>query len=236
MPEQFWKAAHRPILIAHRGGDAAGENRENTIAAFKAAWKLGYIYGETDTVLTADGQMIAAHNRWLQKMTYKQIKAAFAADARPPLLADLLLALPKMHFFIDAKSNEAAAPLVQLLKRLKVMERVSAGTFNYERLQGMIKLMGGRRCATHFIVGRRLPLMNQRLNMLKAGNLENVDFIHLHRSYVKAPLVELLQAQDMKVLAWTPNSRSAIKRAVKNGADGIISDHLKLLKTVVDEA
>src|SRR5712691_11049939 len=84
----FWDTNQKPIIIAHRGGNATGADKENTLAAFNSAHDLGYIYGETDVIRTADGQVVAIHgsSNWLdsilegkpsrkslQKMTLEQI-------------------------------------------------------------------------------------------------------------------------------------------------------------------
>ncbi|MDB5160792.1 MAG: glycerophosphodiester phosphodiesterase, partial [Candidatus Saccharibacteria bacterium] len=86
LKHSFWNGSRLPVAIAHRGGDGAGVKKENTVAAFKAAWDLGYEYGETDSVVTSDGLVIAIHGagnifdsvinrriqrKRLQKMTLK---------------------------------------------------------------------------------------------------------------------------------------------------------------------
>ncbi len=52
-----------PIAIAHRGGDAAGAEKENSMAAFESANKAGIIYAETDTILSKDGKVLAFHGK-----------------------------------------------------------------------------------------------------------------------------------------------------------------------------
>jgi glycerophosphoryl diester phosphodiesterase len=60
-PRSFWDDIIAPVLVAHRGGDAAGIEKENSLAAFQAAYDLGYRWFETDVVTTKDGQLLAIH-------------------------------------------------------------------------------------------------------------------------------------------------------------------------------
>nr|WP_246204973.1 glycerophosphodiester phosphodiesterase family protein [Altericroceibacterium indicum] len=50
----------RPIIIAHRG--ASSLNVENSLSAFRKALELGVDGVETDTQLTADGQLVLNHD------------------------------------------------------------------------------------------------------------------------------------------------------------------------------
>jgi len=57
----------KPLIIAHRG--ASGEAPENTMDAFKLAWKLGADGIEGDFHLTRDGHIVAIHDKDTNKVT-----------------------------------------------------------------------------------------------------------------------------------------------------------------------
>jgi len=247
MAESFWGKS--PMAIAHRGGDAAGDDQENTLAAFRSAAKLGYAYGETDVILTADGQVAAIHGsrnwiqtqfnghpprRALQKLTLKEIQQHTAEGVRITVLEEIISGLPQMKFFIDPKTDQVALPLAKLLKDLKVLDRVCVGSFSYERVLHFKKLLKHQPATTSFIIGRGLHMINKGKLMIKTGRLKDVDAIQLHHSLVSKEMIESIHAHGLKALVWTANSPLSIKNAVNCGADGIISDRITLLKQILD--
>ena len=113
-----------PLAFAHRGG--AAHEPENSWRAFEHAVGLGYEYLETDVQATADGVLIAFHDRTLDRvtgqpgrvcrLTLKEIAGARIGGTEPiPLLEDVLAAWPDVRFNIDVKDAPAVAPLAERL-------------------------------------------------------------------------------------------------------------------------
>jgi glycerophosphoryl diester phosphodiesterase len=245
MPRTFWDSP-APIAIAHRGGDAAGHQRRNTMAAFKAARDLGYDYIETDVVRTKDGQVIVSHGgltditarlrgshsyRRLQAMTYAQInKELRVAGESISLLEDVLKQFPKARFFIDPKTDETVEPLAELLAKLRVLDRVCIGSFRYERVLRANKILGDK-AHLAVIIGRNNWL--KLLPRIKTGRLKHVEAVYLHHSFVSRPMLGLIKNKGLKALVWTANSPLAIKNALRCGADGVMSDKAGLLKEMI---
>ena len=244
MSKTFWDKS--PMAIAHRGGDGAGLEEENTLKAFRAAWKNGLKYGETDVILSADGQVVAIHGsrnslqaglkgdisrRRLQAMTLAEIRNAVDIKGiKVATLEEILTALPRMKFLIDPKTDEVVLPLARLLKKLNALERVCVGSFSYDRVRHLMKLTKNSRVRTSFIIGRGFRLANKGVLMLKTGRLTDIEAVQLHHSLVSKEMVDLAHSRGFKALVWTANSPLAIKNALNCGADGIISDRLDLLE------
>ena len=166
--ESDFFSTRTPIAIAHRGGDAAGHAKRNTMAAFASAYKLGYKYMETDVVRTSDGKVIISHGAKtfieaklrgtfpfyiLQNKTYEQIQKELAIDGEPiPLLEEVLSSFPDVKFFIDAKTDEVVEPLTELITKAQAVDRVAIGSFSYKRIKKVAELMGGwDKICTRFI-------------------------------------------------------------------------------------
>ena len=56
-----------PFIVAHRG--ASGDSPENTLRAFRLAWKQGADAIEGDFHLTNDGRIVCFHDRNTSKLT-----------------------------------------------------------------------------------------------------------------------------------------------------------------------
>jgi glycerophosphoryl diester phosphodiesterase len=246
MPKSFWDA-QTPIAIAHRGGDGAGYDKRNTLAAFRAAQKLGYEYLETDVVCTQDGKVIVSHGgltgitarlrgthsyNLLQGMTYVRIKSELKVGGETiSLLEDVLKKFPTAKFFIDPKTDETVEPLAGLLIRLGVLDRVCIGSFRYERVLKMHSLLGDK-AHVGVIMGRNNWF--RLLPRIKTGRLKHVQAVYMHHSFVSRPMLGLLHAKGFKALIWTCNSKLSIRHAIKCGADGIMSDRINLLKEILE--
>jgi glycerophosphoryl diester phosphodiesterase len=139
-----------PLAFAHRGG--AAHAPENSWPAFAHAVGLGYGYLETDVQATADGALIAFHDRTLGRVTGQpgrvcRLTGAQVARARIngtepiPLLEDLLGAWPGIRFNIDVKGAQAIAPLARVLRRTNAWDRVCVVSFSASRLRATRRVL-----------------------------------------------------------------------------------------------
>jgi glycerophosphoryl diester phosphodiesterase len=133
-----------PLAFAHRGG--AAHAPENSWRAFEHAVGLGYGYLETDAQATADGVLIAFHDRTLDRVTgqrgrvcrmaFNDIAGARIGGTEPiPVLEDLLAAWPDVRFNIDVKDTPVIAPLARVLRRTNAWDRVCVVSFSASRLR-----------------------------------------------------------------------------------------------------
>ena len=133
-----------PLAFAHRGG--AAHAPENSWRAFEHAVGLGYRYLETDVQATADGVLIAFHDRTLDRVTgrpgrisrmaHRDVASALIHGTEPiPRLEDLVCAWPDVRFNIDVKDAPAIAPLARVLQRTNSWDRVCVASFSASRLR-----------------------------------------------------------------------------------------------------
>jgi glycerophosphoryl diester phosphodiesterase len=254
MPNPFWefKPGNRPLAIAHRGGDAAGKPKQNTVEAFSAAQKLGYRYVETDVILAASGELVLVHGarNWLQagvgrditrknmqKMSLEQMRAIVKpGGGEVPTLDEVLRTFPKTKFILDLKTDEEIQPLAKLIKRLKAQDRVCICGFDYKRTEAIKEIFGRLPITYALTIGRGIRFKNMNLLLLKKGQLKGVEAVFLHHSLVSPPMIHLIHRRGLKAVVWTANSSIGIKHAVRSGVDGIISDRVVLLSTILDRA
>jgi glycerophosphoryl diester phosphodiesterase len=152
----------RPIAFAHRGG--AAHAPENSWRAFEHAVGLGYGYLETDLQATADGALIAFHDRTLDRVTgrpgriarmsHRELSGVLIDGTEPiPLLEDLLAAWPDVRFNIDLKDSPAVRPLAGVLRRTGAWDRVCVVSFSASRLRSARRAFERKVCMAASPIG-----------------------------------------------------------------------------------
>jgi glycerophosphoryl diester phosphodiesterase len=238
-----------PIAIAHRGG--AAHHPENSWPAFEHAAGLGYRYLETDARATADGVLLAFHDRTLNRvtdrggrisrMTHRDVAAARIGGTEPiPLLEDLLTAWPDIRFNIDVKEEHAVGPLAAMLHRIAGWDRVCVCSFSARRLRAVRRAVGRPVCTALSPPGVAAvwmavnlagygPALAQRL--ARTGvRCAQVPVLGATRGFIHRA-----HALGLAVHVWTVNDRTQMTCLLDLGADGIMTDETVLLRDVLAE-
>ena len=208
------------LAFAHRGGNESAP--ENSFLAFKNAVDIGYKYLETDVHLTKDGYLIAFHDNTLDRVTDKNglikdltlseiKKAKINGKEEIPLLLDLLDSFPNCFFNIDCKVDETVQPLVDLIRDRSLIDRVCIGSFSQKRINYIRKSLG------RDVKTSMGPIERYGVKLLDKRN------------------INYLKSNNQKVIAWTINKEDEMKTLIKMGVDGIMTDNLTLLKSVLIE-
>jgi len=244
--------SHYPFLdhpgakaIAHRGG--ALEAEENTLPAFAHALSQGYTHAELDVHATRDGVVVVHHDATLARMTgdpraiasldwaeLRTIRTHGGADI--PRLDALLEEHPGLFINIEAKSDSVVAPLAYLIKRMGVLERIGAGSFQPARVAGLRAMLGERLCwspAHASVLG--LWLRGWGLPLPLAG----FPVVQVPERYRGVPVVtprfvRAAHRAGIAVQVWTVNDTDAMTRLLDMGVDGLMTDRPALLRQVLE--
>ncbi|MBI5357431.1 hypothetical protein HZB74_01130 [Candidatus Saccharibacteria bacterium] len=236
----------RPHLIAHRGGNLAGENSKK---AFRGAVSLGFSFLETDVILTKDGRLISYHGSknsymrkksglekrgLLQKLSLAEINdLLFKNQGEVPLMEDVLNTFPECFFSIDAKTSEVVEPLAELINRTNSSHRVSLGSFSLRRSVKLAKLIKSKdEKATGLCLYRvqAYPAMVFAPIVFSFLRKKGIRVVHIPYKCVNKRILKIAHSQKILIYAWSVNEEDEIKRLISIGTDGIISDDIKLLK------
>jgi len=166
-------------------------------------------------------------------MTYDELRDRLGRDI--PKFVDVLNALPTINFFVEPKSDSSVEPLAKIVTENNAINRVYLCSFFPHRLEKLRDLVGA---------GANLMLMLSRsptLLLHEWRHLKNeawrsgvgLSAVGIPNVLSTKGSVEKVQSWGLKVLVWTPNTKEQIKRAIKLGADGIISDNVQLLKQII---
>ena len=238
-----------PIALAHRGFSLDG--RENSMAAFEAAVRLGFRHVETDVHATRDGVVVAFHDETLDRVTdrsgrivdlpWAQVRTARIGGVDPvPTLEELLGTWPELHLNIDVKSAAAIAGTVEVIERTAAHARVCIASFSDARRRAVLRALSrpvttsggtGTTAAFRAAVAARSPAGARRA-------LRDVDCLQVPERFGRLPVVTsatvaAARAAGTQVHVWTVNEPADMHRLLDLGVDGLVSDRADLLKQVL---
>jgi glycerophosphoryl diester phosphodiesterase len=209
----------RPLAFAHRGG--AAHHPENSWRAFEHAVGLGYTYLETDLQATADGVLVAFHDRSLDRVTdragriaqlpYREVSAARIGGTDPiPALEDLLG------------------------RRTAAWDRVCITSFSARRLAAVRRQLPRPVCMATSPVG----VAAVRLGRPERGLAARLSRLSVRCTQVPVGVatesyVRRAHAVGLQVHVWTINDRSVMANLLDLGVDGIMTDETEALRDVL---
>lgn len=241
-----------PLAFAHRGGGE--EAPENSIAAFRAAVRLGFTHLETDVHLTADGVLIAFHDEHLDRVTdrtgavadlpWSEVREArIAGTEEIPTFDELLETFPDSCFNIDPKSDHAVVALASAIRRHDAVERVCIGAFSDERLRRIRTLLGPELCTAAGPRETAAIIAQARLGRgrpRRTGGGAPYQCVQVPVSLkgvelVTRPFIESAAARGCQVHVWTIDDPAEMHRLLDLGVDGIMTDRPSVLRSVLEE-
>jgi glycerophosphoryl diester phosphodiesterase len=193
----------RPLIIAHRGFSA--RYPENTMAAIRAAIRLGVDMVEIDVQQTREGELVVFHDYRLSRIygVRKRVRDAWRRElpAAPTLGEVLRLNFPLL-IEIKGADPERVAALVRGRKDVIVF---SVHPGKVQRVTGVTRFG----LYAHWI---RFP--------------KGVAGLGLSRRLVTSPgVVRRVHARGLKLFVWTVNRPAEMRRLADWGVDGLITNH-----------
>lgn len=239
-------AGARFAAFAHRGGGA--EQPENSKRAFAAAVAKGYRYIETDVQATADNVVMVFHDDELAPLTngkgviaslpYSEVRQAKIHGSELLMtLEEALVTFPKTHFNIDIKNEHALEPTLELVGRMDVLNRVCLASFNDDRLAQIRQRLsraictgaGPRDVTALKLASWGLPFMRTYCQCAQVPLSEYGITIPTRR------FIKCCNKRGIAVHVWTIDDAGDIRRLIRLGVNGIMSDRPSLLKQIAQE-
>jgi glycerophosphoryl diester phosphodiesterase len=236
-----------PLAFAHRGG-AAGA-LENSMEAFERAIGLGYRYLETDVHATADGVLLAFHDRTLGRVTDRQghlrrltygdiAQVRIGGSAAIPRLEDILGAWPQVRVNVDVKDWPAIGPLVETIRRTQARDRVCVASFSDRRLARVRAALGPGLCTSLGPLGVLRLRASSYGRVLARAAATGVPCAQIPPRagmlpIVDARLVEAAHRRGISVHVWTVDDPAQMNRLLDLGVDGLMTDRPEVLRDVL---
>ena len=237
-------APGRPLAFAHRGGAAHGD--ENTLAAFARAVAFGYRHLETDVHATSDGVAVVFHDARTERvlgqrgrvaqLSWKDLSSVRVAGAAVvPRLDELLATWPDAYVNIDVKADGVVEPALAALRSAGALDRVLIASFSDERLARVRRLAGDTVATSIGWRGCARVWGSSRVGAGGRAVTAGVAAVQMPWRAVDRRLVRYAHRLGVVAHAWTVNRAEDMRDLLDAGVDGIMTDHLGVLRDVYAE-
>jgi glycerophosphoryl diester phosphodiesterase len=253
--------AGAPLLIAHRGGAALAP--ENTIEAFERAvnwWRADIL--EVDVQPTRDGEAVVFHDSTLQRTTdgagpvasrtideLRQLDAGFrfrapdgsstsfrGAGIGIPTFAQVLDAFPDVRVNVEIKDERAQERVLETILAARASHRVLVAAGKKKRRSRFRDYAGaisasGEEMRAFYAAFRLRSLFLCRPEYAALQMPER----YAGARVLTPELVRAAHAMNIAVHVWTVDAEADMRRLLRWGVDGIVTDRPDRLATVLHE-
>lgn len=233
-------------VIAHRG--SSGEAPENTLPAIKLAEEQNSDYIEIDFHMTKDGEIVAFHDKTLNRTTdgrgridhytYEELSKLDAGSwfdakfkgTKVPKLADIFEQVQKeTKLILEFKYGHPKYPkleekVVSLIQKYNMSERVILKSFDTEIIDRFEKLAP--------TIGRLYVLfaswdgltIDNFLRFRSMLDISNVSYYQVHQLFINRSLVTKVHKEGKKIIAWGVKKKH-LPEMIKMGVDILEVDY-----------
>lgn len=233
------------IVVAHRAGAKVAP--ENTIAALEQAIRDGAPIAEIDVQQLADGTLVVMHDSnfertagldmcvWdaeadmLQRLEVGSFfSAAYRGEGIPTLEEMLVCARGRICLMIELKytglEQELEEKVLALLEKYDMVDECIIGSMNKGILQTVRELEPG---ISTVYIAHDLEETDYALDYVDSYSIEGKN--------LTVDMVDAIHRNGKSVYGWTANSSAAMSHIVNCGADGVVTDDVRLLQTFLRE-
>ncbi|TFF88944.1 MAG: glycerophosphodiester phosphodiesterase [Promethearchaeota archaeon] len=233
----------RPIIIGHRGANA--EAPENTLKSFQRAIELGADYVEFDVQSTKDDELVIIHDEntyrtsnhmgLIREMTLEELKELdFGEGEKIPTLEELIeLAIGKVGFQCEIKVKGIGVEVAKIFQEYNILDSTLISSFIHSELKAIQKYKPEFRLASLEPTGTgwvtdwvwKQKIIEEAIN-------NNFEAIHPLYRLVNKDFINYAHQEGLKVNVWTVDSKIAMRKLIKIGIDGIVTNDIKLAKSI----
>ena len=236
---------------AHRG--ASGYAPENTLEAFRLAAEMGADGVELDVQLTRDGEIVVAHDEWLDRVsdgsgeirayTLEELKQfnfnkthpEYAQVCRIPTLREVLETLQDTGLTVNIELKTGIycydgieEKVVALVHEMGYDTRVLYSSFNHKSVLKVRQYCPDAKSA--FLYAQKLA------NVADYAIMNDVYAVNpgVPCTYCEQEMEECLR-KNVDINVWTVNEEEEMRRLVKLGVNSLITNYPDRARVIVEE-
>ncbi len=234
------------IIIGHRGANNIAP--ENTIKAFKKAIELQADCIEFDILETKDGEIVVCHDEeisrltghhgFIRELTLEELKTFDFGEGEKILTFEELIELTKGKINLNSEVivKGIAKKVVDITKKYGIIDSILVSSFKHQELLEFQKINPTIKLAY-------LENNNYKSSSTWKEKEQWIRFCIDHNFYAINPFYPLVDQQfvdfahnnGIKVFPYAVESAPAMKKLIKYGVDGIITDDILKAKTVLSK-
>ena len=230
------------IIIGHRGANNVAP--ENTIKSFQKAIELGADYIEFDNRLSKDNEIVVmhdgntlrttGHDGKIREMTLKELKSLDCGEGEkiPTLHEVIETTKGKIGLQIEVCAAGMAEQLVSIIMENDLIESSIISSFQYKELLNIQKLEPNLKLAFLWLEVIVSPEMIKKFT--QKAIRKNFYAVHPFYKYIDDEYITFVHKNNLKINVWTVNIKAAMKKLIKMGVDGLITDNIQAAKEVLN--
>lgn len=251
----FGTSLAQPLVIAHRG--ASAYKPENSISAFEKAIEMQADYIETDVHQTKDGIVVLMHDfsvdrtcencpngsssiKDLSCAEFCSLKIKGTKECPPSLDSAIKFINGRCKLLIEIKKGGDYYPGIEnnILTIIKANNAESwvdiIHSFDKQALLNLQQQKTGTKLQKLIVF--KFPLAS--FTFSKKG--EKDDFsawqgVNVNEKFASKRIIKKLHAQGKTVFVWTVDNKRKMKKLVRRGVDGIITNKPDLARAIILE-
>lgn len=221
-----------PEIVAHRG--ASRERPENTLAAFTRAVELGADAAELDVHRTADGVIVVHHDPEvagagaISSLTAARVAGLRVRGEPIPTLAEVFAAVgDRLRLYVELKGGDTVPGALAVIATDR-----AAGTHRVDR--------SAVHCFDHRLVAQAASLdrsvargvleVSYPVDPTAAARPMDARDLWRHRDFIDEAFVRAAHAEGRRVVAWTVNDATLMRRFAAWGVDAVCTDDVALAR------
>lgn len=241
----------RPLIIAHRGASSLAP--ENTLAAVQKALDLKVDVVEIDVHRSSDGELVVLHDATLDRTTtgsgpvkqysLEEVKSfdagswfspSFVEERIPTLREVLEKTKDQATLLIELKGERTEVRTVELVKELGMTDQVIIQSFDFLQIQKAKQK--APEIPTVFLVKEpkhKEDPAQAALWMCNIADYVGASGIAVRHNLLTPELLELARERSLAVFVWTVDQQKDMKKFIKLGVQGIITNKPQDLKKLL---
>ncbi|MBY9011196.1 MAG: hypothetical protein KGD70_02360 [Candidatus Lokiarchaeota archaeon] len=238
------KSENDILIVGHRGASAIAP--ENTLKAFKKAIELKADYVEFDVQETRDGKLVITHDDDVKRitgqdglitdMTLDELKKLdFGENEKIPTLEELIsLTKNKISLNCEIKVEGIAENVLRILREFNVLETTIVSSFIHDELLKFASLEPSLKLASLEPTAGIMKLdWDKKKAMIQYCIDNNLYAINPIVMMVDQQFVDFAHDNKIKVFPWTVDSKVSIKKLIRFGVDGIITNDIVRVRNIL---